>query len=460
MKITKRRLIQILIICTVVTMLALLWGCSYTGVWGSSQDDQLRSQLSNRDVHRFMDTVRIKTEDATYHYHLGRHFQQRNKHALAVKEFLQAVEIDPLNAQAFNAMGVSYDRMAKFDLAVQCYQWAVVLSPEFAAAYNNLGYSYLLQGKPQQALAPLRRATALQSENALFQNNLALAVRQTPPVRTADVAVEDESLPTGEDRRPAQPPAAAESPVPGEANRLAGSRSEADAQILPPADQPAEFALLALTPTPPGNNLAGIEADMEGQEPAWIAPRIVIANGNGAYRMGHNLGRFFEQNGFAIDRLTNADHFGYPRTMIYFSNGQRQVACQLARLLLGSDQGCDLIYQQRDDGYIEIVAGHNITELNDLFNGRLKIQVANGNGVSGAAQALSDQLSYKGFMVMRPVNADHFGYAHSRIVYPEGYLANARFVARAVSENWSGALVAGKKEQKTIRIILGDNFSL
>lgn len=459
MKPSRRRLIQLLILCMAATTLALLWGCTSTGGWGTSEDGRLFSHLSNGEVNRFLDTVKYDTDDTAYHYGLGRHFQRRGKHALAVKAFFQAVAIDPLNARAFNALGVSYDRMAKFDLAVQCYQWATVLSPEFASAYNNLGYSYILQGKPELALAPLRKATALQNANPLFRNNLALAVRQADANQPAAMAVRDD--PALADKSDA----AVALPLPEGPPRMAEDRTNdtapaVDAPSRPESDPSAETARAVFAADLPENSITAIDTGMDGQQPAWVAPRIVIANGNGVNQMGRNLGRFFELNGFAIERLTNASHFGYPQTLIQYSDGQHQVALQLARLLTGGETTCNLIHQRREDGYVEVIAGQNIAGLNDLFNGRLTILVANGNGVKGAARALSDRLRAKGLIVASPVNADHFAHARSRIVYPEGCLANAKFVARTASENWSGLLVAGEKELKTIRVIIGSNFAM
>lgn len=457
----KNKAIHLILILILLGICYTLWGCYHAGAGGAAQRDPLLNPLSNNEINQFLGKVRYQKADAAYYYRLGRHFQQRGRHMLAIKEFARAVAIDPGHAMAFNAMGVSHDRLAEFDLAVQCYRRALLLAPDFAPAHNNLGYSFLMQGKPEQALAPLRKATALAGDNPLFQNNLMLAMEQ------AGMAPSDLAASDGGEGAPVAGGPAAPTAQPGES--MAPTATDAGATDGPPdlADPLSAQAdgqgQALLTPAPidivAGNHVP-LDLDQLWRRPAWVAPRIQLSNGNGIHQMAHNLGRYLERNGFAIDQMANADHFDYPRTMIYYGDGQRQVASQLARLLFGQAAACELHHEGRNDAIVTVIAGHNIAGLNDLFSGRLKLQVVNGNGVTGAARELSDRLNHRGFVMRQPVNADHFGYSYSRIVYPRGCLANARFVSAALPDNPLALLVEGEKTQETIRIVLGKDFRM
>jgi hypothetical protein len=65
------------------------------------------------------------------------------------------------------------------------------------------------------------------------------------------------------------------------------------------------------------------------------------------------------------------------------------------------------------------------------FNGSY-IEIANGNGVTGMAACVKHFLKRQGLPVIRATNADHFGYAQTKVYYSEGYLQQAWSVAKAI----------------------------
>lgn len=424
--------------------------------------------FTGRDINHFMGSIRYKQADSGDHYRLGRHFQQRGRHMLAVNEFSRAIDLDPLRADAHNAMGVSYDKLLQFDLAEPCYRRALILKPDFAAAYNNLGYSYLMQGRPEKGIAPLQKAVALQGRNIRFHNNLAIAYEQTGQIEKAAA----EFKLSGQNLQ-------AHTVDTGRHTLASAGLTEADHQTRDAAEADKRSLFLAALkssetgPLPDqdrpevSNSLPPIGYESQGRDvmitnaqakPLWVAPQIEISNGNGVYKMARNIGKYFEYNGFDVYRLSNADHFEYPQTRIFYSDGQRQVACNLSQMLFGPDIVCDLINNGQKYGQVKVLVGEDVAGLNDLFSGRLKIQVANGNGVNAIAQRLSSYLREKGFYVVHPTNARNFEYPFTQIVYPAGQLANAQFLARAFPENRSGRLVKDDRNATTIRIVIGKDF--
>jgi len=62
-------------------------------------------------------------------------------------------------------------------------------------------------------------------------------------------------------------------------------------------------------------------------------------------------------------------------------------------------------------------------------NGKLAIEVSNGNGVNKMARMVGDYLERKGFKVTRLTNADYFNYAETKIFYQKEYRNAADQVA-------------------------------
>jgi Flp pilus assembly protein TadD len=447
MKILLRKSIKGTLAGWFVAVLFTMAGCAHWQPEGQHPASLMNTpSLSGGEIRHFWDSIRFSREDADYFYRLGRHFQRRGKHRIAVKEFLRVIERDPLRADAHNAMGVSYDQLSEFDLAEQHYRWALVLNPDFAAAHNNLGYSYLIQGKPRQAIDPLLEAVSLQGDNVLFHNNLGLAYEQTG--QTDKAVVEFQHAGKGRQAR-----------VLEKWNPQVLSVPVETAQTTPLFDQSGEN----VTPfvlNSKHESKEGPVTGVNGQAPVWVAPRIEIANGNGLSKMARNISLLFQENGYLVHRRSNADNFHHQRTRILFSDSQRQVAGNLAQILFGPGISCDLIYDGGNDNQIKVLIGKDIAPLNQLFSGRLSIQVANGNGVQGMAQKLTDTFKSKGFHTVHPVNADHFAYAFTQILYPSDELSNAQFIARQFAGNCSGRLVRNDRIGNAIRIILGQDFKI
>lgn len=60
-----------------------------------------------------------------------------------------------------------------------------------------------------------------------------------------------------------------------------------------------------------------------------------ISNGNGVRHMAKQVGHFLTEKSFVLMYLSNADHFNYDRTTIYYTNGHLDEAFQLSRKLPG-----------------------------------------------------------------------------------------------------------------------------
>ena len=135
--------------------------------------------LQTTAVNQFAAGIRPQPGDAGAHYRLGCFLQERNKHQPAIEEFKAALAIDPAHVKAYNAMGVSYDLLGAYDRAVEAYTAALQIDGRLDYVLNNLGYSYLLQGKAELAAETFQRAVDLDGGNVRYRNNLALAQAQS-----------------------------------------------------------------------------------------------------------------------------------------------------------------------------------------------------------------------------------------------------------------------------------------
>lgn len=72
-------------------------------------------------------------------------------------------------------------------------------------------------------------------------------------------------------------------------------------------------------------------------------------------------------------------------------------------------------------------------------DGLVQVQVLNGNGMQGAAQAAADRLRLDGYFVVAVGNADHFGYGDTQVIAQNGDIAGAQAIAQVLG---SGAGIA------------------
>ena len=100
---------------------------------------------------------------------------------------------------------------------------------------------------------------------------------------------------------------------------------------------------------------------------------IEISNGNGVRHMARNVGIYLTPKGFRTTRLTNADHFNYPETKIYYRKGYRQEALRLAGEIPGLQNHSNIVEKdQIKRRVIKVLIGKDIVTFNDLIVENLK----------------------------------------------------------------------------------------
>jgi hypothetical protein len=79
--------------------------------------------------------------------------------------------------------------------------------------------------------------------------------------------------------------------------------------------------------------------------------------------MARKIGNHLASNGFCVIRLTNAAHFNYKKTIIYYNPGYYEHAVNLARELPGFDPAGRLVQTEHITEKIKVVIGKDIVSL-------------------------------------------------------------------------------------------------
>jgi Flp pilus assembly protein TadD len=367
------------------------------------------SALKPEDAEAFAAGIRFKQGDAAYHYRLGGYLQERKKHAAAIDAFRAALEIDPAHVMAHNALGVSHDALGNHAAAVEAYTAALRVDPNCDYVLNNLGYSYLLQGRADLAIAHFEKALALDGGNARYHNNLGLALARIERYEDALAAFKESGDEAGAHRniarlyynqgryREAQAHfAEARRKATGPESEKELSAAGALAEILAPREKaPAPFEAKASRPP------AGLRGGSRTIPPEALKP----------------VARFkIVQPGFKIVPLNSAAASRSEET-----RDMREAVLKMMEqerfAKLNETQAAELAHLKASNR-----AGSAAP--------RIKIEVANGNGVRRMARKVGDYLRDRDLILMYLSNAPHFNHLETTIYYAPDYLHEAYRIAQ------------------------------
>lgn len=111
---------------------------------------------------------------ATY-YQLGKYHQERGNVDLARAAYAYSVELDGRQLEARNALAAIHAQQGRLEDAKVLLLQLVADYPAVAHPHNNLGYVQYLQGNYDAAVSTLQRALVLDSGNPRTLNNLQAA---------------------------------------------------------------------------------------------------------------------------------------------------------------------------------------------------------------------------------------------------------------------------------------------
>ncbi|MGD9188928.1 MAG: LytR C-terminal domain-containing protein [Desulfobacteraceae bacterium] len=479
----------------------LIAGCTTGSNSGHFVNDMpagaaLRIPVKHQQVEAFSESVRLIHGELTAKYDLARHFQRMGHHVIAIEALGEILSANPGHVQAHNALGYSLDCIGDFANAQQHYKAAIALNPELDYAYNNLGYSYILAGDYRSAIAALEKAAAMNASNQKYLKNLGYAyfkegkpaMAQNAFARLDDphvverirtqlglVSLKNQGVDAG---RTQTPPNGG-----GQSDTQNKERSEQSAVASASDLIVDDLAYLPLLPyTPAADELtylpmimessqsAGVRdaswdvavdpmdfpvADDAGEPQGGFVAGIEVSNGNGVPRMAATVGDFLRRNGARVSRLTNADHFGHDRTVIYYREGYYDEAWRVQRLLPElPDQG-HLVAARLDREPIRVLIGRDLAVFHATMVADVDVEITNGNGVDGMAGRLGRHLRRKGFRVGRLTNANHFEYQKTALFYSKGKADQAMLIADVLPGRDRARMIELEQTGMHVQILLG-----
>lgn len=334
--------------------------------------------LDNGSRANFWSAVKPLSSLPESHYRLGRYYQKSGNHQLAIEEFIKAIKLDKRYVLAYNGLGMSYDALKDCVKAQEAYSNALLYRPDTAYIYNNLGYSRLLCNDFEHAVWFFTKAAKLDETSTRIRNNLTLAqlrFQHQAPEKILLSKIPPPADPVREEKLsdPVEPPQPA-TPV-----KTEETAEKVQAPIGNPIPPALHLQALATVSPPEANNHTDI-----APEPASLAVTgKSIARGQEANVLPAGIKKAAAIVSIAPDKV------------------KKQPIEPAAPDAIKEDQGFSFC----------------------------KIEVSNGNGISGMAGRSAEYFKSLGFTVGRITNAASFTFASSKIYYKEGYLGIAKAVA-------------------------------
>lgn len=372
----------------------VLSGCSYHDrqfSYFNMLDTEKRTLQNKKAAKKFWSSVRPISTLSTSFYKLGRYYQQQGKYDKAIEEFSKALRNDSKYCIAYNGIAMSYDALRSCEMAYDSYESAIQCAPQEAYLYNNYACSSLLCGDYEKSIALLLEALQLSEDNTRINNNLKLAqmmverknnsdtfipLKSTVALRTQTRLESDENvgeasltepiykIPGNVSPEGIQPTAVIDKSV---VESVRHNKSEAPIQMsgfahVQPMIRETVQKMGQSSSTAPnvdGNentvnelesslhkNIASISSAVEKAQkvtahdnaptlPAYLKDAVEVSNGNGVTGMAGRSADYFRAWGFNIRRITNAKHFQFNDSMIFYREGYLQVAKEIASVIPG-----------------------------------------------------------------------------------------------------------------------------
>jgi len=346
----------------------------------------------------------------------------------AVAAYTAALSINPDLDYVHNNLGYSYLLQERYDRAVASFQKAISLNPEKVRYHNNLGMAYAKSGQEQAAIATFKtrvgeaeaHVTMAQvyyhdGEYKKAEDYFAKASRLKPrdiqsekglaaAANLAEIHTRSETV-----AKPIEKPVAQTQPA-------IPNRYDKDGFYTIPAEEMAEFDnnevvvvsitesnlvdevpteetpyfISAVAPLEPSDSVKQAihekvnrdtrqlleeseVRDLIGENFEMARPdgpkriRIEVSNGNGVRHMALQVGHFIQDQTLILMYLSNADHFNYGRTSIYYTSGSLQEALRVAQKLPGLQQMQEKDMLRDGNADISILIGQDLVPYLDAF---------------------------------------------------------------------------------------------
>ena len=328
-------------------------------------------------------------------YQTGRYYQGQNRYDQAIEAYQKALAVDDKFVEARNGLGVILSRQGKYNEAIEAFKLAIQQAPNAAHLYSNMGYAYYLQGQYSDAVAALVQATSLDPKNQHALNNLGLAYAKVGQPVDAMQTFSKAAL------QQSLPIAAAD-------NIPTTSISEVPVSAVAP-----------VTPLPsPAKEIAVVVSADEAV--------LVLPKDRGIIRPAVMSVPMIESNTKLV-----------------------QLEPHVSELQMQQ-------YKPASDPLLETLA---LASNSDNALGKLRLEVSNGNGVTGLAGKVRQFLSNQGYVTSHITNQKPFQVRMTQIQYREGYQAEAQLLQASMPEMAELVQRNNMRSDIGIRVLLGRDIA-
>jgi hypothetical protein len=99
---------------------------------------------------------------------------------------------------------------------------------------------------------------------------------------------------------------------------------------------------------------------------------VEISNGNGVNRMATRVGNYLKKKGVKVTRLTNAEHFNFDETIIYYDLDHLQDAFKVAQEIPGNQNMEKFRTSDQKSVKIKVRLGKDLVLYDQFFGGHIK----------------------------------------------------------------------------------------
>ncbi len=443
-------------------------------------------------------------------YQLGRYLQGQNRHDQAIDAYKKALTIDANYMEAHNALGAIYSTQGKFEEALVEFNTVIERSPQTAHLYNNLGFTYYLQNKFPEAIESFNKAVVLDPRNERALNNLALAYSQNGETDKASATLARVEALKGS--VPAPQIAAAKTdasalvvstqtltaPIAAAAIPAAPAVVAAAILQLPQSQEmktatPLMVAAMPIVQTPTtsvaANSLAPLPQRSNAPAGPSVAAAVVAALPDNEVKASAQIAltkpvpalvtTVVAPSGVVAEMLTEFESVPVDRNVIALASANMASetptlsASKLAILTESKTfkEITDAALRELTPNIVALKAAKdklvaNIFRItlesafNDLTNSKpFRLEVANGNGISGLAKKVSDVLTGSGLNVQQVTNVKNYNQRQTVIQYRNGYQVQAATLSKGMRNKPQMFETNNLKSTTDVRLVLGRDVS-
>lgn len=365
-------------------------------------------------------------------YQLGRYYQGQNRYELAIAAYQKALAADNGFVEARNGLGVIFSRQGQYKEAIAAFKLAIQQAPKAAHLYSNLGYAYYLQGQYADSVAALVQATSLDPNNQHALNNLGLVYAK------AGNAVE------------------AMQTFSQAATQLTVTQAATQASAV---ESPTFTAPVIGTTSVSGNITGNISSKTLTSEVASTsnASRLASLPESKPHESKPIESKPIESNSTEV-LAVNIQSLTLPKELdaIRLAATALPVVESRTRLVPLKPHVSEL-QMQAYEPITQVVPQSSVPEAlaDNAGAAKLKLEVANGNGVAGMAGKVGQFLRSQGYAVPRLTNHKPFQVRMTQIQYRPGYLAQAQLLQASLPEAANLIKQNNMRADIGIRLLLG-----